>query len=223
MLSTWTFLGHELNPICGLGSAGFFNSPCQAGYQTCASITTWATAVRFLTHCTTVGTPIFYIFNIPFKYYLVQVHKTFDFVSFLLHAFFFKKKEILKYYSQILFFSFLGLHLQHMEVPRLGIQVELQLLAYTTDMVMHHVLHSSQQWQILNTLSEPKNWTHILLDASCVHNPLSHNGNSTPRFLIIHILILRTDKNSFVLFKRIMYEIWGWKLGISSGNLWYVT
>ena len=30
------------------------------------------------------------------------------------------------------FFHFLGLCLQHMEVPRLGIESELQLLAYTT-------------------------------------------------------------------------------------------
>ena len=33
-----------------------------------------------------------------------------------------------------LFFVFLGRHPQHMEVPRLGVQSELQLLAYTTAM-----------------------------------------------------------------------------------------
>ena len=32
----------------------------------------------------------------------------------------------------VLFFGFLGLHLWHMEVPRLGVPSELQLLAYTT-------------------------------------------------------------------------------------------
>ena len=38
--------------------------------------------------------------------------------------------------SQTFFFfpHFLGLHLQHMEVPRLGVELELQLLAYTTAM-----------------------------------------------------------------------------------------
>ena len=30
------------------------------------------------------------------------------------------------------FLVFLGLHLQHMEFPRLGVQLELQLWAYTT-------------------------------------------------------------------------------------------
>ena len=34
------------------------------------------------------------------------------------------------------FFAFLGLHLRHMEVPRLGIQLELQLLVTTTATAM---------------------------------------------------------------------------------------
>ena len=38
-----------------------------------------------------------------------------------------KEKQILFFY-----FSFLGPHLWHMEVPRLGAESELQLLAYTT-------------------------------------------------------------------------------------------
>ena len=37
---------------------------------------------------------------------------------------------------QWFFFSFLGPHLQHMEVPRLGLKSELQLLAYTTATTM---------------------------------------------------------------------------------------
>ena len=32
----------------------------------------------------------------------------------------------------LLFIVFLGLHLQHMEIPRLEVESELQLLAYTT-------------------------------------------------------------------------------------------
>ena len=58
------------------------------------------------------------------------------------------------------FFFFLGLYLWHMEIPRLGVELELQLLAYTTAMAMpdpSHVCdlhHSSWQHQILNPLSE---------------------------------------------------------------------
>ena len=53
------------------------------------------------------------------------------------------------------FFVFLGPHLWHMEVPRLGVQWELQLLVYTTATAMpdwSHVCnlhHSSQQYWIL--------------------------------------------------------------------------
>ena len=37
------------------------------------------------------------------------------------------------------FFSFLGLHLQHIEVSRLGVKSEWQLLAYTTATAMPDV------------------------------------------------------------------------------------
>ena len=63
--------------------------------------------------------------------------------------------------SSILFFvCFLGLHLWNMEVPKLGIESELQLLAYTTTTAMRDpshtcdLHHGSQQHQILNPLSE---------------------------------------------------------------------
>ena len=57
-----------------------------------------------------------------------------------------------------LIFCFLGLHLQHMEVPRLGIELELQLLVCTTATEMPdpscicNLYHSSQPCQILNPL-----------------------------------------------------------------------
>ena len=59
-----------------------------------------------------------------------------------------------------LFFFFLGLHMQHMEVPRLEVEPELRLPAYTTATATpdpSHICdlhHSSQQHQILNPLSE---------------------------------------------------------------------
>ena len=58
--------------------------------------------------------------------------------------------------------SFLGLHLQHMEVPRLGVRSGLQLLAHATatatlDLSYICDLHcSSQQCQILNSLREAR-------------------------------------------------------------------
>jgi len=65
------------------------------------------------------------------------------------------------YYLCIYFFVFLlGLHLLHMEVPRLGVGSKLQLLTYTTATAMWdlscvcHLHRSSRQCQILNPLSK---------------------------------------------------------------------
>ena len=75
----------------------------------------------------------------------------------------------------LLFFFFSGPHPWHMEVPRLGIKSELQLLAYATATAMQdpsHVsdlYHSSQQHQIPNPLSEARVRTHILMDTSQIH------------------------------------------------------
>ena len=81
--------------------------------------------------------------------------------------------------QQLLFFGFffpfviLGPYLQHMEVPKLGVESELQLPADTTATAMwdpNHVCdlhHSSQQRQILNPLSRPEiepasSWTLVM-------------------------------------------------------------
>ena len=63
------------------------------------------------------------------------------------------------------FLSFLGPHLKHMEVPRLGVELELQLPAYTTASAMLDLSplcdlhHTSGQRQILNPLSKASDRT----------------------------------------------------------------
>ena len=58
------------------------------------------------------------------------------------------------------FFAFLGPHPRHMEVPRLGVELKLQLTTYTTATETRDLSricdlhHSSWQRQILNPLSE---------------------------------------------------------------------
>ena len=69
-------------------------------------------------------------------------------------------------------FVFLGPHLRHMEVSRLGIELELQLLAYTTAIAtpdpscICDLRGSLRQYRILNPLREARNQTHILMDTS---------------------------------------------------------
>ena len=62
-----------------------------------------------------------------------------------------------------------------MEGPRLGVEVELQLLAYITATAMpdlSHICnlrHSSWRHWILNPLSEARDRTHVLMDTGQFH------------------------------------------------------
>ena len=85
-------------------------------------------------------------------------------------------QSILFFLSFFFFFflSFLGPHPQHTEVPRLGVESNLYLLAYTTATAMpdpNHIYdlhHRSRQHQILNPLSEARDQTPVLMDTSRV-------------------------------------------------------
>ena len=89
--------------------------------------------------------------------------------------------------SYLFIYLFIGPHLQHMEVPRLGVKSELQLPAYTTATAtwdpsrICSLHHSSWQCWILNPLSGARNWTLILMDTSWVHYCCATMG--TPYFL----------------------------------------
>ena len=73
---------------------------------------------------------------------------------------------------RIFFFFPLWLHLRRMEVPRLEVELELQLPAYTTAIatpdpsLICNLYHSSWQCRILNPLNEAKDQTHILMDTN---------------------------------------------------------
>ena len=101
-----------------------------------------------------------------------------------------------------LFFLFRP-HPWHTEVPRLGVELELQLRAYTTDRWDSSYvcdLHcSSRQRQILNLLSEARVPTHILVDTSQILNPLSHSGNSALKVVEVNRICLEksSDKSDF--------------------------
>ena len=79
----------------------------------------------------------------------------------------------LRYYFSFSFFFFRA-DPWHMEVPRLGVKSELQLPAYATAIAMPDLSricdlhHSSQQCQIPDPLSEARDQTSILMDASWI-------------------------------------------------------
>ena len=80
--------------------------------------------------------------------------------------------QILFFFFFSFFLSFRGLHLWHMEVPRLEVKLE---LAYTTATATQDLScifdlhHKSWQCRILNPLSKARDQTCVLMDASQIH------------------------------------------------------
>ena len=86
------------------------------------------------------------------------------------------------FHNFFLSFVFLGPHPRHMEVPRLGVESELQLLAYATATAAPDLScvcdlhHSSWQRWILNPRSEARDRTCNLRVPSQIRCPLGHTG-----------------------------------------------
>ena len=80
-----------------------------------------------------------------------------------------------------------------MEAPRLEVELELQLLVYTTATAtwdLSHVCdlhHSSQQHQIPDPLSEARDQTHSLMDTNQIHFHCVTMGTPEFRFFIAHL------------------------------------
>ena len=98
--------------------------------------------------------------------FLISIQITNVIVSFV----FYFNEGTLNHSPFIYLFIFLsGPYSQHMEVPRVGVKSELQLLAYiiatAKDMsqIFCDLHHSSWQHQILNPLNEARDRTRILI------------------------------------------------------------
>ena len=88
----------------------------------------------------------------------------------------------------------MGPHLQHMEFPSLGVELELWLLAYTTAMQdPNHICdlhHSLQQCRIPHPLSEARDGTHSLMVPSHICYHCTKTG--TPISVILSHLVYDT-------------------------------
>ena len=113
-------------------------------------------------------------------------------------------------------FFFLGLHPWRMEVPRPGVESELQLPSYTTATATRDPSricdphHSSQQHGILNSLSRARDRTCVFMDTSQVCNPLSHNSNSTLRyccFIMLCQFLLYSQVTQSYIYTYILFLI----------------
>ena len=104
------------------------------------------------------------------------------------------KVNLLSYLFIIcILFYFLGLHLWHVEVPRLGVQSELQLLAYEATAAQDPssicgLHYSSRQRRILNPLSKARDQTCILMDTSWIHFRCATTGTPIPLLILSSIM-----------------------------------
>ena len=96
---------------------------------------------------------------------------------------------LMRFCFVLFYFSFLGPHPGHVEVPRLGVESELQLPATaiataTWDLSLVCNLH--RQHQILDPLSKARDRTQVLMDTSQIHFRRTTTG--TPYEVLTNIL-----------------------------------
>ena len=104
----------------------------------------------------------------------------------------------------LFYFVFLGLHLWHMEVHRLGVELEQSLLPYTTATAtatpdLRHswdLRHSSWQRWILNPMSKTRDWIHVLMDTSWVYYHWATRGRNSLILLYQPIYVSLTSNFS---------------------------
>ena len=105
---------------------------------------------------------------------------------YLLQFFVYLGGSVFLCFCSVLFF-FLGLHLLHMDVPRLGVKSELKELSYApvTAILDQRCIcdlhHSYWQHQILNSPSKARDRIHIVTNTHQLLNLLSHNGGPWAR------------------------------------------
>ena len=98
-----------------------------------------------------------------------------------------------------------------MEVPRLGVKSELQLLAYTTATATQHLSrvcnlhHRSQQRQIPDPLSEARDRTCALMDTSWIR---CHCTTTRTPFLSSFYTTVHNGDLFIYFFKENMYFIY---------------
>ena len=99
------------------------------------------------------------------------------------------------------FVFLLGPHMQHMELPRLGVELELQLPAYTTATAtrdrscvceLHH--SSQQQRRILNPPSEARDRTHNLTVPSQISFCCATTGTPSSPFYNQYLKVVTTRR-----------------------------
>ena len=190
--SIWKYPGHELNPSC---SCNLQHSWGNAGSLThCARLriepgTPRYNTARYLTCCATAGIPavclsddrhfdtcevIISLWFLICIFLMVSGLVDFPCTCWPSLCLLWEKRSSVLFLSDVLFcfVCFLGLHPQHIAVPWLGVESELQLPTYTTATAtwdlscICSLYHGSRQCGVPDLLSKTRDQTRILVDTS---------------------------------------------------------
>ena len=92
-------------------------------------------------------------------------------------------------------FCLSGRHLKRMEILKLGVEMQLQLPAYATAIAMQDLSHvwdlewSSWQCQVLNPLSEARDWTCNVMVTSWVRYHWATTGTSSAEWFLTMLVM----------------------------------
>ena len=128
------------------------------------------------------------------------------FFTYLLTIWVSLEKYLFRFCPFFPFFCFLGPYPWHMEVPRLGVTSKLRLSAYTTATAMQDprclcdLRHSSQQCQILNSLSEAGDRNQNLMVPSQIHFCCAITGTLVLAHFKINLFVLLLELFEFLVY-----------------------
>ena len=154
----WAYSGHRATT--GVACKG---SPCSSAWSAISTVSFSPSSSKSIYACKCIHTWMH-------TYMRTRIHTCIHKYVHTIHLCIHICMSIVLFLYSTYFFFFLQLHLQHIEVPRLGVKSELQLQACTTATTppnLSHIFdlgHNLQQHQILNTLRETRDQMHILTD-----------------------------------------------------------
>ena len=113
----------------------------------------------------------------------------------------------------LLFFCFLGLRSWHIQLPRLGVKLVLQLWAYDTATATQdpscvcNLNQSSWQCWIPNPLSKVRDQTRILTDTIQIHFHCAAKGALSPCYFMLHFSDMHLNLHVKLTFCSFIFQI----------------
>ena len=126
--------------------------------------------------------------------------------------------DMIHFFSFLAFLLVSGLHLQHMEVPRLGVKLELQLLAYTTAIAMRGPSHIHSNTTAHGNARSLTHWARPLIEPSSSWIAVEFITTEPRRELLIWGILSWGIGGSGGIKHWLRAQLWGWLLGLNPSS-----